>query len=200
MSKGNANTEHELLSRIAEGDNVAFSKFYQQILPMLHAFLFKMLKSEHAVQEVIQETLVRIWLNRDKLEYVEYPKAWVSKIALNECYKFLRNNGLQHQVDLSENLQPEIFNEGANRLSLNETKQIITRAIEELPHRRKLIYYMSREQGLRIPEIAKELNLSPGYVKKALVLALQQLRKRLSESGRMIIFIFLLFFLIQRVP
>src|SRR5690606_33626214 len=97
-------------------------------------------------------------LNRDKLPDVDYPRAWVAKVALRECYRFLRKNSIQIIGPLSENESASVVNEGQDRLTLNETSEIIRHAIENLPERRKLIYEMSRNGGLKIPEIAKQLN------------------------------------------
>ncbi|HEY8389047.1 MAG TPA: sigma-70 family RNA polymerase sigma factor [Parasegetibacter sp.] len=184
--------EKDLFLLIAEGDEQAFSQLYRQYLPMLHSFLIKMLKQEQAVQEVIQETLIRIWLNRDKLPEVDYPRAWVSKIALRECYRYLRKNSIQIIEPISENDSASVMNDGQNRLTLSETRNIILRAIESLPERRKLIYILSRTQGLKIPEIAKSLGLSPGYVKNALVLALKEIRNQLAKHGRILLFLIFL--------
>jgi RNA polymerase sigma-70 factor (ECF subfamily) len=51
---------------------------------------------------------------------------------------------------------------------------------------------MSREKGMKIPEIAAELNLSPGYVKKALVLSLNAIRQHLAAAGKILSLLFAL--------
>lgn len=183
----------ELIGRIADGDEQAFALLYYEILPVLHNFLFKMLKSETAVQDAVQEAFIRIWMNRDKLPAVEHPRAWMAKVALNECYRLLRKQARLKEMEtvLSGDDPPE-RDQTTDRIALAETKRLINSAISELPERRKLIFKMSREQGMKIPEIAAALGLSSGYVKNALVLALQQLRKRLTEEGRILLILLIL--------
>jgi RNA polymerase sigma-70 factor (ECF subfamily) len=183
----------ELIGRIADGDEQAFALLYYELLPVLHSFLFKMLKSETAVQDVVQEAFIRIWMSRDKLPAVEHPRAWMAKVALNECYRLLRKQARLKEMEtvLSGEDHPEP-DQTTDRIALAETKRLINSAVEELPERRKLIFKMSREQGMKIPEIAAVLDLSPGYVKNALVLALQQLRKRLTEEGRILLILLIL--------
>ena len=182
--------EKALLLRIAEGDTEAFAALYHQSLTTLHPFLLKMLKSEEAVKEVVQEAFVRVWLNRDKLPEINSANAWVSRIALNECYRFLKKQGLQQQLQQRQLAQQPLHavNKGFDQLSLAETQRLVTTAIAQLPERRRLIYRMSREKGMKIPEIAAELNLSPGYVKKALVLSLHAIRQHLSAAGKLVSF------------
>ncbi len=183
----------ELIGRIADGDEQAFAHLYYEILPVLHSFLFKMLRSETAVQDVVQEAFIRIWMSRDKLPAVEHPRAWMAKVALNECYRLLRKQArLKEMETVLSGEDPPEPDQTTDRIALAETKRLINSAIEELPERRKLIFKMSREQGLKIPEIAAALDLSPGYVKNALVLALQQLRKRLTEEGRILLILLVL--------
>jgi RNA polymerase sigma-70 factor (ECF subfamily) len=183
----------ELIGRIADGDEQAFALLYYEILPVLHSFLFKMLKSETAVQDVVQEAFIRIWMNRDKLPAVEYPKAWMAKVALNECYRLLRKQArLKEMETVLSGEDPPEPDQTTDRIALAETKRLINSAIEALPERRKLIFKMSREQGMKIPEIAAALGLSSGYVKNALVLALQQLRKQLTEEGRILLILLIL--------
>jgi len=183
----------ELIERIADGDEQAFALLYSDLLPVLHSFLLKILKSETAVQDAVQETFIRIWMNRDKLPGVEQPRAWMARIALNECYRLLRT---QARLKLQETALPQDElpepTLATDRITLAETRQMIYQAVEELPERRKLIFRMSRDQGMKIPEIAAALDLSPGYVKNALVLALQQLRKHLSERGKILLLLCIL--------
>lgn len=182
----------ELIERVAEGDEQAFALLYYELLPVIHAFLFKILKSETAVEDAVQETFIRIWMNRDKLPAVEQPRAWMARVALNECYRLLRNQSrLKSQETILQEDRWADADLATDRVTLAETKQMIHKAVEELPGRRKLIYKMSREQGMKIPEIAAALELSPGYVKNALGLALQQLRKHLTEEGKILLLLYM---------
>jgi RNA polymerase sigma-70 factor (ECF subfamily) len=151
------------------------------------------LKSETAVQDAVQETFIRIWMNRDKLPAVEQPRAWMARVALNECYRLLRKQARlkSQETVLPQDELPE-STLATDRIALAETRKMIYQAVEELPERRKLIFKMSREQGMKIPEIAAALGLSPGYVKNALVLALQQLRKHLTEEGKILLLLCIL--------
>jgi RNA polymerase sigma-70 factor (ECF subfamily) len=52
----------------------------------------------------------------------------------------------------------------------------------EMSPQQQIIYRMSREEGLKIPEIAEKLGLSASTVKNTLVRALQHLRHFLEKS------------------
>jgi RNA polymerase sigma factor (sigma-70 family) len=178
--------EKELALLISEGDELAFKQLYNRLLPYLAGTGIKILKSEVAVAEVIQETLIRIWVHREKLRQVNYPRAWIYRVFSNECFRYLKKYGLQ-PIPLEAVTEMEL-DEGVNNAelaySMKETKEIIHQVVTSLSPRQRQIYQLSREQGLKIPEIAAELGLASKYVKKTLLVALHTIRRQLTKAGK----------------
>jgi RNA polymerase sigma factor (sigma-70 family) len=187
--------ENELALLISEGDEMAFKQLYNRLLPYLAGTGIKILKSEDAVAEVIQETLVRIWVHREKLRQVNYPRAWIYRVFSNECFRYLKKYGVQPipLEAVTEELD-ESVNNAELAYSMKETKEIIQQVVTSLSPRQRQIYQLSREQGLKIPEIAAELGLASKYVKKTLLVALHTIRRRLTKAGKfyflLVIFLF----------
>jgi RNA polymerase sigma-70 factor (family 1) len=186
-------TKAELLLLIANGNEAAFNQFYLELLPNVTPFLYKMLKSEEAMQEVLQEALTRFWLSRDKLPEIDNGPGWFFRILSNECYRYLRKNGLRQrrteQLDIQQEAQARASRQTELDLSFRETQRIIAQAVDSLSPRQRTVYKMSREQGLTLPEIADGLGLTRDYVKKTLMAALQVIRKKLMEAGRFMILV-----------
>ncbi|MCD2425688.1 sigma-70 family RNA polymerase sigma factor [Niabella pedocola] len=197
MSSSRTYTEAELFSLIAEGNEAAFNEFYDTLLPDFTAYIFKLVKSEDAVKEVVQEALIRFWMHRDQLPEIRHPRAWFFRIVSNECYRYLRKSGIQLSTSSLEE-QPAGLLEGPTEnpepyLSFRETQRIIQRVVAGLSSRQQIIYRMSREEGMSLAEIAAALDLSRDYVKKVLMTALQLVRKKLIAEGRLpVILVFLL--------
>ncbi|ATL48877.1 hypothetical protein COR50_17845 [Chitinophaga caeni] len=179
----NVNIENELLIKVAEGDEKAFSKLLKEVVPVLQSIIFKVVKNEDAVLEILQESFVRIWLNRHKLPGLEKPVPWLKRLVLNETFTWLNKNARQANIftEISQVEDPS-HNNIIDQLAYSETDQVLKRAIEDLPPQRKLIFKMSREEGLKSNEIAEKLNLSNGYVKNALTAALKQLEDQLKKA------------------
>jgi len=176
--------ERLLLKQISEGDEQAFGVLFYHYLPVLQAFALRFTKSAAAAEEIIQDTFLRVWLNRDKLDEVENVKAWLYKYASNECLGHLRKVLKQARaIDNLRQEQPNESNTTIDTIQLNEIKQLITEAVDRLPAQRKKIYLMSRGQGFNIPEIADSLHLSPNTVKNALVISLKSIREHLRHHG-----------------
>lgn len=182
-SEGN-NNEQLLLKQIAEGDEQAFAVLFYRYLPVLQPFALKFTKSADAAEEIIQDTFLRVWLNRDKIEGVENVKAWLYRYASNECLNYLRKALNQAKaIDNMEIDHPKQSNITTETINLNDINVLVAEAVDKLPQQRRKIYQMSRNEGMNIPEIADALELSPNTVKNALVISLKTIREYLNKHG-----------------
>jgi len=183
LRKKNEN-DQELLKKISEGDEKAFSVLFYQYVQVLQSFALKFTKSEHATEEIIQDSFLKIWLNRDKLDEVENIKAYLYKYVSNECLSYLRKTLRQNKtVDAFKNHHHDHHNDTADAINFNEVNKIINTAIHDLTPQRRKIYELSRLEGKTIPEIAEILKISPNTVKNALVMALKSIRAHLKHNG-----------------
>ncbi|WP_164735249.1 RNA polymerase sigma factor [Pseudoflavitalea rhizosphaerae] len=177
--------EKELLVLIAEDDEKAFETIFLHYGDLIHAHVLTITKSPGAARDLVQDVFLRVWLYRDKLPEILDFKTWLLRIAYNRCFHFLRQQKVQHAgldtyaakygITASEQTETET----SNILSL---QQVVQQAITELTPQQKKIYKMSREEGLKIPEIAERLELSASTVKNTLVRALQALRNSIEKS------------------
>ncbi len=196
--------ERELFNRIANGDEEAFKQVYQHFMTIISGAVMQLVKSEADVAEVLQESFMRVWLNRDKFPEIAQPGGYVRRIIINECYRHIKKSQvrdkLHHNLDTSGSLHATHPTE--QRVELSETRVLIQQAIGEMSPRQYTIYALSREQGKRISEIADSLHLSEDYVKKTLATALKKIRKKLRQSGRLLpaILSFFYFFFLTYTP
>ena len=170
--------EKALCRQMAGGDEEAFRRLFHHYTKMLQPFVLRLTQSPHAMEEVLQEVFMKIWLHRERLAATENPKAYIIRIVSNESINYLREqarNGKLHAA-----LGPQTTEEAPSAdqsLLFREMESRLNEAIERLPVACRNIYRMSREQYMRIPEIAEALNLSDSTVKNQLVKALKNLRR-----------------------
>jgi DNA-directed RNA polymerase specialized sigma24 family protein len=62
--------EKNLLQQIAQGDERAFTTLFYAYLTNLQPYIMKLTRSAEDTEEVIQETFMRLWMGRDKLDEV----------------------------------------------------------------------------------------------------------------------------------
>ncbi|MBS0027769.1 RNA polymerase sigma factor [Chitinophaga sp. 22321] len=182
-----------LFQRISEGDETAFGVLFNTSLQSLEPFIQKMVKSPENAQEVIQATFLRVWLSRDKLTEIDHPKAWLYRVAANECYTYLRKEATEYRLRETAATAAYETDTVTRQLSLKELQALIEEAVQLLSPQRRRIFQMSRNKGMKIPEIATELDLSPHSVKNALVFSLKAIREHLRRYGHTIPLVYLVF-------
>ena len=78
-------------------------------------------------------------------------------------------------------------------INYKETEALLNKAIASLSPKRQEVYQLSRRQGLRLEEIATEMQLSYNTVRNHLVEAFRQIRKYYLENFSSIILLFFSF-------
>ncbi|WP_316808913.1 RNA polymerase sigma factor [Pedobacter agri] len=176
--------ERELFMKISEGDEDSFALFFNEHISNLESFVTRYTKSIESTQEVIQNSFVRLWLNRDKLADIENPKAYLYKYVTNECLSHLKKSLRKDQVMADfGTTQEESTNHVMESMYVSDIRKIISSVILHMPAKRRQIYELSRVQGKSIPEIALALDLSPNTVKNTLVTALKNIKDALKDHG-----------------
>jgi RNA polymerase sigma-70 factor (family 1) len=191
--------EQELVHAIYNGDERSFLLLFRKYAPLITPFIRNITYNEVDAEEIIQEVFIRIWLYRDKLPEIENLKNWIFTVTGNESMRYIRKR-LTYEKNLAESNKsgtlhavptPEEYTQ------LAEINKAINEAVNAMPPQRKLIYQLSREQGLKPSEIATKLSLSVGTVKNVLSQSLKDIREHLINSGiplNMVFFIIYLLF------
>lgn len=185
LTANKINEDKELLVSIAGGDEQAFLMLFKRYAPLIQPFARHITHCEKGAEDILQETFIRVWLYRDKLTEIHNLKSWIFTVAAHECMRYMRQkltyekkvSELEIHSFLPENVSPLDF------VQLNEINRAVREVVNTMPPQRKLIFQMSRDQGLKPATIAAQLELSVGTVKNVLSLSLKEIREHLIRSG-----------------
>jgi RNA polymerase sigma-70 factor (ECF subfamily) len=179
--------DRHLFALIAEGDEEAFAMLFRKYIEVLQPFALSITKNETAAEEMVQETFIRIWLNRDKLTGIENPHGWIFTIVSRESIGYLRkkllDEKLMRNVARVSGGAPDVISE---EIRLRELKELVHEAVEQLSPQRKRVFKMSRNEGMKIAEIAEALDIAPSTVKNIIVTSTRQIREYLNARGHML--------------
>jgi len=168
--------EKYLLQQIAQGNEPAFRKVFEAYRKPAYSYILYLLKSEVLADEVLQDVFLRIWLNRSTLTDVKSFRAWLFSITKNRVIDVLRTQAKEILLkDAVPDREPSC--EMDDRLKETEYASLLHKAISQLSPKQQRIYQLSRENGLKINEIAVEMNISSNTVKTHLMQALRTIRK-----------------------
>ncbi|MDN5216482.1 RNA polymerase sigma-70 factor [Fulvivirgaceae bacterium BMA12] len=180
MRKTNLPDDHDLLKAIRYGQKKAFNILFDRYASQLHHVALKYTGSPDKAEDIVQETFVKVWTHREKLQphlpFVPYIIRISKNLIINRAKKrlheqaYLRYKSLVHQ-DIGDTTENHVF--------LKELKDLLETKVAQLPEKRKKIYQMSREQGLTNREIAKKLVVSESTVENHINKALKDLKNYL---------------------
>jgi len=81
----------EALVRVAAGDRAAFRLLYERTAPKLLANIHRILRSESAAEDTVQEAYVRIWRHAADFDAsIASPIAWMTTIARHAAIDIAR--------------------------------------------------------------------------------------------------------------
>lgn len=152
-----------------------FKELYLTYYPVTLRVAVYILKEEQAAEDAVQEVFLKVWSNPSILSGVEHIKAYLILTTRNLCFDKLKKQKREsdHILQLElESQEPEQEGEKAFRDVLEE-------AVSKLPPKCRLIFSLSRFEGLSNDEIAEYLEISKRTVETQISLAFKAFRGEL---------------------
>ena len=158
--------------------------FRNDILPLkdkLFRLALRITLDRAEAEDVVQDTMIRVWNKRDEWQQFESVEAYCLIVAKNLAIDRSQKKDAQN-VELSPEMAEEADTSGPyDRLVNNERMKIIHRLIDELPEKQRLIMQLRDREGESYKDIAKVLQLTEEQVKVNLFRARQKVKQRYIE-------------------
>ena len=174
----------ELFELVAEGHRPAFIQLFRNYAPRLAAFVVSITKSDHITDDLLQEIFMRVWFTREKLMGVKDPETWLYRIAASTCYSALKK--LLTDKKIVSIVHQESYydtNDVVETARFYTLASDIRQAVKQLEVQQRMVYKLSRERGLKVPEIAEELSISPNNVRNLLASSMDTIHDHLESKG-----------------
>jgi RNA polymerase sigma-70 factor (ECF subfamily) len=169
--------ENELLARIAEGDDKAFAPIFHHYRRKVYSYAYHLTGNSAQADELVQDVFLKVWLHRQKIPHILRFDNWLFTIARNQVFDMLKNMAKESALRRRMAGMPEPeANLVEDVVLTRENEEQLQRALDQLSPRQKLIFTLSRHQGMKHEEIASHLHISRNTVKTHLVQALKTLR------------------------
>lgn len=189
--------EQQLLQQIAIGNESAFKLIFETYRARVFTFVVNFIHSTADAEEIVQDTFLSLWQNRDALVNVEHPRNYIYTMVRNKTLRYLSNVARDEKMlkIVWANMQLAV-NPTEEALTLRESREMINRALSMLPEQKQKIFRMCREEGMSHENIALEMQLSKSRVKNIMVEVLRYIKVFLARTSAIptIVFGFLLVF------
>lgn len=195
MKKDDIQTENELITSLQRGSVNAFEILFENYSQKLYRFSFSYLKSETEAEDVVQEVFLKIWQNRSSLKTETSFQSYLFTIAFHAIQKSFNKKTKQQKfrLDLFAFLAAE-NSSLEEQLNFETLIARLNQLIEQLPTRRKEIFFKRKKEGKSIQNIALEMGISEKTVENQITEAMHSLRKSFSGdkiSGQLFSLIFI---------
>jgi RNA polymerase sigma-70 factor (ECF subfamily) len=180
----------QLIKRCQLGEPEAFEELCRQIIHELFNWVFSILRDPDDTDEVLQESLIRVFKHIGTLKEADKFPQWLIRIAINQCYTHRSRKSRTEHYSLSEEImvktESNLFHprEVANPRQVLMQKEVlgeINAAIAKLPPKQRTAIMLFEVKGHSIREIAALLRCSEGAVKFNIHQARKKLRRELQH-------------------
>ena len=177
----------ELIKASKEGDHNALNKLVQIYSEPVHSFIFSVLHDPRIVEDLAQETFLRMINALPSYEFRAPFKSWLFRIAVNLCRDHLRRRKIRRIVSLFQDYEVEgelnwkdTALDPEQTLEKKERLERIHQALKQLPEQLRMVFILRDVQDMTYEEIAEALQWQLGTVKSRLFRARNELAKKLN--------------------
>ncbi len=170
--------------RIRDDDRKAFSEFFRLYYEKFIRISLQYVRGYSNAEDIVSEVFIKIVRRKDKLPEIERIDGYLFLMVKNQCLDYLKRKSNQsYLVPLDDNEEHYFCDtiDQSQRMEVDELQSIIDLCIENFPPKRKIVYQLVKENGLKYKEVAEILDISPKTVENHLDYAIKSLRQAIGS-------------------
>lgn len=184
----------ELIDRIKKSDQEAFKTAFDVCYDSVFKNIFYKTQDYDVSRDIAQETFIKCWDSRSKIDGTKSFYFWLITIASNLTTNYFKREQMRtkhHEVILKE--KDAMYESPNEQLEVDQLQKRIDEIVSKyLPQKCQTIFIMSRYEGKNNTEIAEELSISKKTVENQLYEGLKLIRKKLKKTMGGLYFSFVL--------
>ncbi len=175
-------SDEELMRRVGRGDEPAFRLLAGRHAARAIGLARRVTGNPADADEIVQEALLRVWVNAPRWRPIAAFGTWFYRIVLNLCLN--RRRGLPFVGIEQAGDPPDPAADPAAQIESVETDRLVAAAIGALPDRQRAAIVLAYTEGFSNAEIAAVLGISVSALEALLVRAKRGLREQLGSVLR----------------
>ncbi len=173
--------EQELLIRLGQGDESAFTAIYNRYWDKLYFLAYSHLRSADIAEEIVQEIFLVLWKKRAALD-IRSLSLYLAAMVRYAIYSNLARRKKHRQIDISA-LPQEPAGEGEEfSLDNKQFLEVVQKLSARLPEKCRLVFLHNKLLDQPLDQVARELKISNKTAEAHLTKALKVIRGKFRDS------------------
>lgn len=173
----NSDSDILLFQNMVKGQKEAFDALFRRYYQPLCRFAGFFIEDGDDAEEAVQAAFITLWENRKEIFITRSVKAYLYQMVRNNALMLLRKNITRKHYEQEYFQVREADVPGERLLSDEEINKLIVKGLAVLPEKCRMIFSLSRFDGLTYDEIAEYLDISAKTVENQMGIAFQKLRE-----------------------
>ena len=182
--------EVELVRDARSGSEAAVRELIRRLNPRLFRVARGIAQSDAEAEDVVQEAYLAAFTRLDQFSGASAFSTWITRIAINAALMLARRAHPHQDYDtVTEPDTSQVLAFPGRKpetpdvaLARTEIRDLLKRAVSDLPPDMRLPFLLHHSEGMSIGEIARDLALNPITVKTRLFRARRRLRQSLEQQ------------------
>lgn len=166
--------EQDMLSRIQSGDQSAFHDLVARYRTKVFAVIHGILRNREDTEDVAQLVFTKVYYAIKGFDGRCALQTWICKIAINECYSWLRKLRTRNQYETEwPEHETAGFQTGTDKTVAQ--RDFLNKLLLRIPEEDRLLMILKEVEGHSINELAEMTGLTPTAIKVRMFRARQKL-------------------------
>jgi RNA polymerase sigma-70 factor (ECF subfamily) len=159
--------------------------FRHDVLPLkdlLYRLALRITLNHEEAQDIVQDTMMKVWSKRDELEGIESIEAYCMTICRNLSLDKMKAKSKQNES--LDQIHTETLDLGVNpyeQMMQKDRIDLVRRMVNSLPEKQKSCMQLRDFEGKSYKEIASILNISEDQVKVNIYRARQAIKQKYQQ-------------------
>ena len=178
------NNDAELIQRILDGDQTAFTVLVEKYQKGIHALAWRKIGDFHIAQEITQDTFLRAYKRLRTLKDHNRFSGWVYVIASHLCTEWHRKKKYPIQslettdlAEIDEVSHSQYIAEKRDTETAETRREVVQKLLSKLPESERTVMVLHYLGEMTYEAISKMLGVSPNTIKSRLNRARNRLKK-----------------------
>jgi RNA polymerase sigma-70 factor (ECF subfamily) len=178
--------ETELVRLLQAGDETTLRDFIDRYGPRIYRLAYGILRNRDDAEDIAQEVFAKVYFSINTFQVRSSLYSWVSRIAINECYTYLRKKRPIYESEYPDGMLSTIMQNAADPQPGTDLaviqRDFISKLLAEVTEEERVLLVWKEVEGLSLEEISEMTGLNENTIKVKLFRARHRLARAAAKS------------------